>query len=76
MSGHNCGGLARDATPDWPCAAATLLQSAEWSSRQSSTPDEAERRASAVATGERELEGEGDGPSADGTGEAVRLHSR
>ncbi|KAK9098627.1 hypothetical protein Syun_025672 [Stephania yunnanensis] len=43
---------------------------------KSPTPDEAERRGSAVATGERELEEEGDGSTADGTGEAVRPHSR
>ncbi|KAK9163987.1 hypothetical protein Syun_004889 [Stephania yunnanensis] len=75
MSGHNSGGLARGATPDWKCAVAALLRSAEWSSRQSPTPDEAERRGSAVATGERELEGEGDGRRARQTGEAVRPHA-
>ncbi|KAK9169670.1 hypothetical protein Syun_001810 [Stephania yunnanensis] len=51
------------------CAAA---ECGEWSSRQSPTPDEAERRGSEVATIERELEGEGDGPTADGTGEAAQ----
>ncbi|KAK9151537.1 hypothetical protein Syun_009846 [Stephania yunnanensis] len=76
MNGHNCGGLARGATPDWSCATAAMLRSAEWSSRQSPMLDEAERRGSTVATGERELEEEGDGPTADDTSEAVRPHSR
>ncbi|KAK9099470.1 hypothetical protein Syun_026515 [Stephania yunnanensis] len=63
-----------DSDPRRPCPSgvraevAPLRKCGEWSSRQSLTPDEAERRGSAVATSERELEGEGDGPTADKDG--------